>query len=176
VLFVGRLDRQKGFDVFLDVMARLDGVAEGLAVGDYLVGEADARVRVPDNVTLLGWRGRTEVQSLYAHADLLIMPSRWEGLPLVALEAMRANLPILATRAGGLAEVIEDGVTGHFFDLRDPAGAAAWIRSATREMLAGYGVAAGRRARGQLSGAGARPIPCARAPGPGRSVGRLAGA
>ncbi len=138
ILFVGRFDRQKGFDVFLDIMWRLGESAEGFAVGDFLVGQADDSLAMPDNVTLLGWRSRADVQLLYRQADLLLMPSRWEGLPLVALEAMRSGLPIFSTRAGGLEEVVEDGVTGRFFDIDDPDAAAAAIRGTSRARLADY--------------------------------------
>jgi glycosyltransferase involved in cell wall biosynthesis len=138
VLFVGRFDHQKGFDVFLDIMARLGDAAEGLAVGDYIIGRADARVLVPDNVTLLGWRGRDEVQELYGNADLLLMPSRWEGLPIAALEAMRARLPLFATRVGGLEDVILDGTTGRFIDIDNPEAAAALIVATSRVELAAF--------------------------------------
>ncbi len=139
VLFVGRFDRQKGFDFFLDVMARLGGRAEGLAVGDYVVGHTDSALAIPENVTLLGWRSRAEVLQLYREADVLLMPSRWEGLPIVALEAMRSGLPVFATPAGGLQDVVVDGVTGRLFDLADAGRVADMIRSASPEALEEYG-------------------------------------
>jgi glycosyltransferase involved in cell wall biosynthesis len=139
VLFVGRFDRQKGFDFCLAVMARLSDVAECFAVGDYVVGPAETQLSIPENVTLLGWRDRAEVVELYAHADLLLMPSRWEGLPIVALEAMRSGLPIFCTPVGGLRDVVVDGVTGRFFDLSDPEMAVGMIKSVSRDALASYG-------------------------------------
>ncbi len=139
VLFVGRFDRQKGFDFCLAVMARLSDAAECYAVGDYVVGPAETQLSIPENVTLLGWRDRAEVVELYAHADLLLMPSRWEGLPIVALEAMRSGLPIFCTPVGGLRDVVVDGVTGRFFDLSDPETVAEMIRSVSRDTLASYG-------------------------------------
>jgi glycosyltransferase involved in cell wall biosynthesis len=138
VLFVGRFDRQKGFDTFLDVMRRLGDEAEGLAVGTYVVGKAKAE-EVPANVRLLGWRSREELAELYAEADLLLMPSRWEGLPLVALEAVRAGLPVFASRVGGLEEVILDGVTGRLFEADQPEATVAMIRATSRATLAAYG-------------------------------------
>lgn len=139
VLFVGRFDRQKGFDFCLAVMAKLGDVAECFAVGDYVVGPAQAQLSIPENVTLLGWRDRAAVIELYEHADLLLMPSRWEGLPIVALEAMRSRLPIFCTPVGGLRDVVVDEVTGRFFDLSDPGTVAEMIRSVSRETLASYG-------------------------------------
>ncbi|MGG5823781.1 glycosyltransferase [Falsiroseomonas sp. HW251] len=145
VLFVGRFDRQKGFDFCLAVMARLGDAAECFAVGDYVVGPAEAQLAIPENVTLLGWRDRAEVVELYKHADLLIMPSRWEGLPIVALEAMRSGLPIFSTPVGGLRDVVVDGITGRLFELSDPETVAGMIRSVTRETLAGYAERGHRR-------------------------------
>jgi glycosyltransferase involved in cell wall biosynthesis len=138
VLFVGRFDRQKGFDFCLAVMARLGDVAECFAVGDYVVGPAETQLSIPENVTLLGWRDRVEVVELYGHADLLLMPSRWEGLPIVALEAMRSGLPIFCTLVGGLQDVVVDEVTGRFFDLSDPEMVAEMIRLVSRKTLASY--------------------------------------
>jgi len=138
VLFVGRFDRQKGFDIFLDVMARLGADADGIAVGDYLVGASKAAA-VPGNVALLGWRARDEVRRLYRDADLLVMPSRWEGLPIVALEAMATGLPVFGSRAGGLRELVVDGVTGRLFDIGDVEGMVEAIRATDRRRLRAYG-------------------------------------
>lgn len=145
VLFVGRFDRQKGFDFFLDVMGWLGADAEGFAVGDYVIGNADSAMTIPDNVTLLGWRQRNEVQELYRNADLLLMPSRWEGLPIVALEAMRARLAVFSTSVGGLQDVVVDQVTGRFINLRDPEGTAAMIKAASRSGLVAFGEAGYQR-------------------------------
>jgi len=115
ILFVGRFDRQKGFDIFLEVVRRLDGRALGTAVGSYFVSNAE-ELPIPKNVTVLGWRSREELVSLYKSADLLLVPSRWEGFGLVAVEAMRAVLPVFASRVGGLQEVVADGETGRLFE------------------------------------------------------------
>ncbi|MGF9764223.1 glycosyltransferase family 4 protein [Microvirga sp. 0TCS3.31] len=138
VLFVGRFDHQKGFDVYLKVLAELKGEAVGIAVGDYLVG-SDRNVEHPENITLLGWRKREEVRPLLAEADLLLMPSRWEGLPIVALEAMRDSLPIFSTKVGGLEDVVTDGVTGYLLDTHDPGTIASKIRATTIETLREFG-------------------------------------
>ncbi len=139
VLFVGRFDRQKGFDTFLEVMRRLGDRAEGLAVGDYLVGQADQRPAIPDNVTVLGWQPRGEVLRLYRHADLLLVPSRWEGFGLVAVEAMRSRLGVFASRVGGLQEVVADRVTGRLFDQRQEGEIVGMLEEADRETLKRYG-------------------------------------
>ena len=140
ILFVGRFDRQKGFDTFLAVMQRLGSEAEGLAVGDYLVGPAEDRPEIPDNVTVLGWQPRSEVLGLYRHADLLLVPSRWEGFGLVAVEAMRSRLAVFASRVGGLQEVVLDSVTGRLFAPDLAPEIADIVVGTNRATLQEYGV------------------------------------
>jgi glycosyltransferase involved in cell wall biosynthesis len=60
-------------------------------------------------------------------ADVLVHPARWEGFGLVLLEAMRAGLPIVATRVGAIPEVVRDGVTGLLVPPDDPAALAQAI-------------------------------------------------
>ena len=55
---------------------------------------------------------RRDIPELMAASDLFVMPSNWEGLGLVFLEAMAAGLPVVANRVSGVPEVVEDGVTG----------------------------------------------------------------
>ncbi|MFD0462874.1 glycosyltransferase family 4 protein [Microvirga aerilata] len=137
ILFVGRFDRQKGFDVFAEIMKELQD-SEGIAIGDFIVNRAET-IEIPSNVTTLGWRSREEVEEIYSTADLLLMPSRWEGLPLTALEAMRAGVPIFASRAGGLKDVVVDGVTGRLFDLGSVKSIADLIRATDEETLREFG-------------------------------------
>lgn len=135
ILFVGRLDAQKGVDVLLSAMrqpgARGFAVIAGAGVVD---GQAIA-ASAPSNVKVLGWLPREELEQLYAAADVLVMPSRWEGLPMVALEAMRAGLPVIATRVGGIPEAVEDGVTGRLIDVDSPAQLAAALESLDADTL-----------------------------------------
>ncbi|WP_225715769.1 glycosyltransferase [Bradyrhizobium semiaridum] len=111
VLFIGRLDRQKGYDLLLDAARSLEDVLDVRIVGAAVVGKFD-RSKVPPNVSLLGWLDRQQIEAQLDAADIVVIPSRWEGFGLVALEAMRAAKPILAFRIGALPEIIEDGVTG----------------------------------------------------------------
>ncbi len=115
VLFVGRLDEQKGYDVFFEAMRLMNGEANAVVVGSPVVAK-DRQIRTPDNVTVTGWLPRDQLLAYYNAASVVVMPSRWEGLPIAALEAMRAGRAIVATRVGGLPEAIEDGVTGRLFD------------------------------------------------------------
>ncbi|TAK78046.1 MAG: glycosyltransferase family 1 protein [Aquabacterium sp.] len=115
ILFVGRLDRQKGVDVLYEALRRLGPRASALVVGSAVVaGERGATA--PDNVRVLGWLPRERIDAYYRAAQVLVVPSRWEGFGLVALEAMRAGRAVIASHVGGLPEVVEDGVTGLLFE------------------------------------------------------------
>lgn len=109
VLFVGRLDQQKGYDTFLDAIAPLDDRIAVRVIGEAVAGKAQLRGSHAEN---LGWRSLAEVATEIAAADVVVMPSRWEGFGLVALEAMRERRAVLATAVGGLREIVVDGVTG----------------------------------------------------------------
>lgn len=146
ILFVGRFDRQKGFDIFLEVMELLQETCNGVAIGDFLVS-AGERPRIPANVTVLKWLSREELDEWYAQADLLFMPSRWEGLPIVAIEAMRAGLPVFASPVGGLIDLVVDGQSGRLFQSLDPLEIADTISQTSRNQLREYGAAGHRRFR-----------------------------
>lgn len=111
LLFVGRFDHQKGVDVFCEALRLLEHNACGILVGDYVLGDT-AQLEIPQNVTPAGWLDSNKLQALYASADILIIPSRWEGFGLVATEAMRAGLPVIASKVGGLPEIVDHMKTG----------------------------------------------------------------
>ena len=80
---------------------------------------------VADRVHFLGFR--RNVFDYLAHCDILLMPSLHEGLPYTLLEAMALKTPIIASRIGGLAEVLEDGKTGLLSTQGDPESLALAI-------------------------------------------------
>jgi glycosyltransferase involved in cell wall biosynthesis len=120
VLFVGRLECQKGVGVLYSVMSTLGSRASAVIVGAAVTSADMDECQPPGNVAVIGWRGRTEIEALYARADVLVLPSLWEALPLVALEAMRAGLPVVASRVGGIPEIIDQDVTGLLVPPNDP--------------------------------------------------------
>jgi glycosyltransferase involved in cell wall biosynthesis len=67
---------------------------------------------LPASIIDHGWRSPKEVEAAMADADVVVMPSRWEGLPFVAAEAMRAGRPVVAAAVGGIPEMVVDGETG----------------------------------------------------------------
>lgn len=148
VLFAGRFDRQKAFDTFVGTMRQLGDAARGLAIGRAIVSSGLLE-ELPPGIELLGRRPRADVIALFAQADLLLMPLRSEGIPMVALEAMQAGLPVFATRVGGLPEMIVDGDTGALFEAEDAGSIVACIRACDIDTLREYG-AAGRRRFGRL--------------------------
>ena len=142
VLFVGRLDRQKGVDVLYAAMQRLGAQASALVVGSAVVA-ADNTLATPANVQVTGWLSRDQIAALYAAAQVLVVPSRWEGFGLVAVEAMRAGRAVIASRVGGLPEVVEHGVTGLLVEPDDAAALAGALAQLSAEQLQAMG-AAGR--------------------------------
>ena len=116
LLFVGSFrSRVKGFDVLLEALASLRTCQYPLlVVGDGALRPAmerrAARLGLSGRVTFLGHR--RNVRSIMRRAALLVVPSRWEGLPMVLLEAMAEGCPVVASAVGGIPEVVENGVTG----------------------------------------------------------------
>jgi len=128
VLFIGRLDRQKGYDFLIEAAQQLEESIDVRMIGSAVVSE-EGNHNMPSNVTLLGWLARTDIEAQLDQADLCVIPSRWEAFGFVALEAMRAHKPILAFRAGALPEIVEDGATGL---ICDPAGTKALVAGLRR--------------------------------------------
>ena len=112
LLFVGRYDRQKGLDLLLEAMNanELQGY-ELKTIGGFAV-DRDEGLRFPKHVHDLGWRSAAQVREEMERSHVVVMPSRWEGFGLVAVEAMRAGRPVVATRVGGLCEVVSHNKTG----------------------------------------------------------------
>lgn len=139
VLFVGRFDRQKGVDVLLSAWkdSRLSNFHLWL-IGAPTLGCA---VDIPSvaNVHSLGWVKYQDIDSYIRSADVVVIPSRWEGFGLVALEAMRNGKPIVANRVGGLQELLIEGVNGHFFNLKEADSLISVLAGLTKERIAAMG-------------------------------------
>jgi glycosyltransferase involved in cell wall biosynthesis len=117
LLFVGRLHEQKGVDVLLHAAKPLlqeDPNRRLLIVGDGPLA-ADLR-QLAESLAIspqIHWAGRrNDVPQLMKSASALVLPSLWEGMPNVVLEAMSSGLPVVATRIDGSADLIDDDVTG----------------------------------------------------------------
>jgi glycosyltransferase involved in cell wall biosynthesis len=126
VVCVGRLSRQKGQDVLLESWPRvLDSVAAAHLV---LIGDGPERNNLErrglENVELFG--DRSDVPMWLAAADVVVVPSRWEGMSLGMLEAMAVGRSIVATDVGGVAETLGPGA-GATVPVEDPASLAEAI-------------------------------------------------
>ncbi len=139
VAFAGRFDHQKGFDTYVEVMRRLGDEVEGIAIGGQILS-SDEVPDLPSNIRLTGWLPRDQVFELYAQADLLLVPSRWEGFGLVAVEAMQARTAVFASRVGGLQDIVVDGETGSLFDPDNVDAIVALIRATDRAELRDQGL------------------------------------
>lgn len=144
IAFAGRFDRQKGFDTFLEVMRELGDEAEAVAIGSSITSD-EALPDCPDNVRIIGWQDRATVFDLYRRADLLLVPSRWEGFGLVAAEAMQQGLAVFASQVGGLQDIVVDNETGRLFQPDDVQGIVAMIRATPDAELARFGENGRRR-------------------------------
>lgn len=129
-LFVGRLDRQKGVDVLLKAMRLLPDDAFAYVVAGGQVVSAEKSFNTPDNVVVTGWVSREQVQAYIQSAEVIVIPSRWEGFGLVALEAMRSSRPVIASKVGGLKDLVIDGCTGWLVEPGSPTALAAAMSSA----------------------------------------------
>lgn len=140
ILSVGRLSPQKAplnvVEAF-DELRRLDPVGHAhrklVFVGDGplqpVVEKLIRKKRLEDHVRLLGWR--SDVASIMKAATVLVLASKWEGLPNVILESQAAGLPVVASAVDGCLEVIEDGQTGRLF----PPGDTQRLAQILQELL-----------------------------------------
>ena len=111
VLYVGRLSQQKALPRLVQALAAMRQPAAAV-----LVGEGEARPAIEEllreyaltNVQLAGARHGTDLVESYRWADVLVLPSDKEGMPLVVLEAMASGLPVVATDVVGTRELLGD--------------------------------------------------------------------
>lgn len=121
-LFVGRLSEEKGLDTLLaaDRLGRLPMPVR--IVGDGLLRSKmeEGCAREGSQLVFCGPKSAAEVRELMREATALLVPSLWyEGFPMVMVEALSLGLPVIASRIGGLPEIVEDGVCGLLHDPGD---------------------------------------------------------
>jgi glycosyltransferase involved in cell wall biosynthesis len=123
IVSVGRLKAPKDFQTLARALSLLpQGSFEALIVGDgpdrSALERTLRRLGLDESVRLAG--ARDDVPSLLADADVFVLSSRSEGSPVSVIEAMAAGLPVVASRVGGVPELVEDGETGFLVPPEDP--------------------------------------------------------
>jgi glycosyltransferase involved in cell wall biosynthesis len=126
LLYVGRLTYQKGVDVFIQALNRLDSKIQFQVE---IVGDGNARPPLErmvqrfglvDRLHFTGWLNRAEIPQRYQQADIFVLPSRDEGMANVILEAMASGLPVIATSIAGNRELVQHGKNGLLVRPDDP--------------------------------------------------------
>ncbi len=127
LIFVGRVVEQKGLGDLFQALVQLEGRGPGL--GLTIVGDGPDRLALErraadlglaDRVSFVGSKSQSEVVELLGDADIFVLPSYAEGVPVVVMEALGSELPVVATFVGGMAELVEDDVTGFLVRPGDP--------------------------------------------------------
>jgi glycosyltransferase involved in cell wall biosynthesis len=154
LIAVGRLKAPKDFVTLIRALAELPGREyEALIVGDGPDrGAVEAEIRrlgIEDRVQLAG--ERDDVPELLASSDVFVLSSRSEGLPVSALEAMAAELPVVASDVGGLAELVVDGETGILVPAGDEAALAEALGRLVQDRELRQSLGAAGRARAESS-------------------------
>jgi glycogen(starch) synthase len=154
LLCIGRLVPEKGFDLAIEAVARLARSRPTLRLsigGDGVEAQSlrrqAAALGIDDSVDFLGLVDRRRVGELMGRATALLMPSRVEGLPLVALEAAWARLPIVGARVPGVDEAVLDGSTGLLVDPEDPTALADGVDRVLADPKRAAALASAARAR-----------------------------
>lgn len=133
ILGIGRHVPQKGFDVLLRAFAQADLPSHDLV----LAGDGPERPRLMELARELGVDGRVRFPgkadramavSLFKSCEFFVLPSRQEPMGIVNLEAMAAGKPVIASRVGGVPEIVADGETGILVEPENPEALAAVIR------------------------------------------------
>jgi colanic acid/amylovoran biosynthesis glycosyltransferase len=136
LLFVGRLVAEKGLPILIDALARLRARRPGIRLTIVGAGregtglEARARAEgLGDHVRFTGYQRPEQVGEWLRTADVFVLPSLAEGVPVAVMEAMASVLPVVATYVGGLSELVEDGVNGYLVPAAAPGALADRIES-----------------------------------------------
>jgi glycosyltransferase involved in cell wall biosynthesis len=134
LLYVGRFDYQKGTDIFIEALKIIDSAALTYKVKVIMVGEpVNDSVDYKNlefkniNVVFTGWINQESLFDYYLKANCLVIPSRWEGLAMVPLEAISYKLPVIASNISAFKTI--NNLSGLSFTNEDPASLAKLLSS-----------------------------------------------
>lgn len=135
--FIGRLNYQKGADLLPEFVSRLnrDVVLHVFGTGDL----DEDYVHSLGNVVFHGWVANERLSSLISDMDLIVMPSRWEGFSLAALEVIRLGKPVFVSGCTSLSEIVIDGFNGRVMQEYTAECLADLVNSATCDELSEMG-------------------------------------
>ena len=158
VVFVGRLEWEKGAQTLIDALPRLRRRIPGLRAviagrgghADELRRQVRAR-RMGGAIDFVGWLPEPELHGLISAADALVVPSLYEPFGMVALEGAALGAPLAVARTGGLAEFVDDGVTGRVFTPGDVESLADAVTTAIRDPESSRRMAEAARQKAQES-------------------------
>lgn len=136
LLCVGRLSQEKGQTLLLEAVSSLSAQAHRMRL--HIVGDGPDRrwlenyanqLGVSANVVFEGWVDQDRLMALYSEADIFVLPSLAEGIPMVLMEAMALGIPCVAPRISGIPELIEHGVDGLLFTVADVDDLTQMVRT-----------------------------------------------
>ena len=137
IAFSGRVNQQKGFDIFINAIKMLETKnGDNKLLPVLVAGQIDPKfvkgIKIPDSIRFQGLLSKKQMDEFYRKARFIVFSSRsYEGAPMVFLEAMQNRLPVIAPRLASFPDFIEDGFNGLLFDSEDPADLAEKIRILT---------------------------------------------
>jgi glycosyltransferase involved in cell wall biosynthesis len=139
ILFLGVVCERKGMPTLLEALAHesmmaLDWQLEVAGDGEIAAYQAEAeRLGLDTRVTFHGWVDEKGARRFLSQCDVLVLPSRNEGLPMAILEAMAYGMAVVATPVGSIADAIRNGENGSLVPVRDSAALASALASLVRD-------------------------------------------
>ncbi len=144
LLMMGRMVEQKGHSIALDALQKIRDISCTLT----MVGDGEKKESLMHYAKELGvsdrviWKSATEnVSREYATADIVLVPSRWEGLGIVVFEALASERLVIGSRVGGIPEIIIDGENGRLIPVENSDALADAIRASVKNQLASKKIA-----------------------------------